>query len=222
MAVAEGAVLEQIVFGVDLVQPGGQPLGEATGIGEDDGRAVGLDRVDDGGLDVRPQRAGGRREVQEGGTGHSLEDLTRKHIDVAVADSVKTLMKELAATTKSKVGEIWKTVELDNPQYLLYAGMDPILAARLYGKLVPLVPAVSVDLIDYEHTVAQVCASMERTGFLLDTEYTKDLAEKLHCAELDFTWKAGQMGCENVNSTDQVAQVDRPAHPAHRSPTCST
>lgn len=147
------------------------------------------------------------RAKEEGGSGHSLEDLTRKHIDTKVADSVKTLMKELAATTKSKVGEIWKTVELDNPQYLLYAGMDPILAARLYGKLLPLVPAVSRQLISYEHMVAQVCAMMERTGFLLDQEYTRNLSESLHCAELDYNWKAGQMGCENVNSTDQVATV---------------
>jgi len=147
------------------------------------------------------------RSKEEGGTGHSLEDLTRKHIDTKVADSVKTLMKELAAATKSKVGEIWKTVELDNPQYLLYAGMDPILAARLLGKLKPLIPSVSVKLISYEHKLAEVCAMMERTGFLLDEEYARDLSESLHCAELDFNWKAGQMGCENVNSTDQVADV---------------
>ena len=147
------------------------------------------------------------RAKQEGGTGHSLEDLTRKHIDSDVADSVKTLMKTLASDTGCKVADIWETVELDNPDYLLYAGMDTILAARLYANLLPLVPAVSNKLIDFEHQLAEVCAIMERTGFLLDVEYTKNLAETLHCAELDYTWKAGQMGCENVNSTDQVAVV---------------
>ena len=147
------------------------------------------------------------RGKQEGGAGHSLEDLTRKHIDAGVADSVKTLMKTLATDTKGKVGDIWKTVGLDHPDYLLYAGMDPILAARLYSKLLPLVPTVSKNLIVFEHQLAEVCAIMERTGFLLDVEYAKNLAESLHCTELDYTWKAGQMGCENVNSTDQVAHV---------------
>lgn len=147
------------------------------------------------------------RGKQEGGTGHSLEDLTRKYIDTELADSVKTLMKTLAADTKAKVGDIWKSVSLDHPDYLLYAGMDPILAARLYSKLEPLVPKVSRNLIVFEHQLAEVCAIMERTGFLLDVEYAKNLAETLHDTELDYTYKAGQMGCENVNSTDQVAHV---------------
>ena len=147
------------------------------------------------------------RGKQEGGTGHSLEDLTRKYIDTELADSVKTLMKTLAADTKAKVGDIWKSVPLDHPDYLLYAGMDPILAARLCSKLEPLVPKVSRNLIVFEHQLAQVCAIMERTGFLLDVEYATMLSEKLHCDELDYVWKAGQMGCENVNSTEQVADV---------------
>lgn len=147
------------------------------------------------------------RGKDEGGTGHSLEDLTRKYIDTEVADSVKTLMRTLAADTKTKVADVWKSVSLDNPQYLLYAGMDPILAARLLGKLKPLVPGASSKLVGYEHQLAEVCAIMERTGFLLDVDYTTLLSERLHESELEYTRKAGQMGCENVNSTDQVATV---------------
>ena len=41
---------------VDLVQPGAEPLGEPAGVGEDDGRAVRGDEVDDALLDVRPDR----------------------------------------------------------------------------------------------------------------------------------------------------------------------
>ena len=147
------------------------------------------------------------RGKDEGGTGHSLEDLTRKYIDTDVADSVKTLMKTLAADTKTKISEVWKAVDLNNEDYLLYAGMDAILAARLLGKLNPLVPSVSQKLIGFEHQLAEVCAIMERTGFLLDVEYTKYLSDKLHDSEMAYTWKAGQMGCENVNSTEQVATV---------------
>lgn len=40
----------------DLVEPVAQPLGEATGIGEDDGGAMLLDQVDDPLLDVGPDR----------------------------------------------------------------------------------------------------------------------------------------------------------------------
>ena len=46
-------------LGVDLVQPGGQPLGEPPRVGEHDGRAVRLDQVDHPLLDVRPDRGAG-------------------------------------------------------------------------------------------------------------------------------------------------------------------
>ena len=45
-------------LGRDLVEAGGQPLGQAAGVGEDDGRAVLLDEVDDVLLDVGPDAGG--------------------------------------------------------------------------------------------------------------------------------------------------------------------
>ena len=147
------------------------------------------------------------RGKQEGGVGHSLEDLTRQYVDAEVASNVKSLMGSLAKTAKTTKGEVFAAIDYDDPMYQLYAGMDSILAARLLGKLTKLVPGVSNKLIKYEHKLAEVCAIMERTGFLLDEEYATMLSEKLHCDELDYVWKAGQMGCENVNSTEQVADV---------------
>src|SRR6185437_12133928 len=44
-------------FEADLVQPVGQPLGEPARVGEDDGRAMRIDEVEDALLDVRPDRA---------------------------------------------------------------------------------------------------------------------------------------------------------------------
>jgi DNA polymerase-1 len=85
--------------------------------------------------------------------------------------------------------------------------MDTILAARLRSKLGRLVPAVSNKLIKYEHKLAEVCSMMERTGFLLDVDYTSRLSERLHDDEVKYTNQAGKLGCENVNSTEQVADV---------------
>lgn len=148
------------------------------------------------------------RGRDEGGIGHSLEELTRHYIDAEVADHVKTLMKDLAAETKgASVNTIWKKVDLFHPTYLLYAGMDPILAYRLYAVLGPLVPKVSEDLIEYEHQLAEICSYMERTGFLLDVEYTENLSLELKLAESLNAAAALDYGCENVNSTDQVADV---------------
>jgi DNA polymerase-1 len=147
------------------------------------------------------------RGQDEGGIGHGLEGLTRFYIDADIADGVKTLMTDLAKTHKTTKSEIWKTVDYDDPHYQLYSGMDPILAVRLAQKLRPLVPKESTHLIRYEHRVAAVCSYMERTGFLLDMEYTKQLSEELVDAELAYEWKAKSFGCENVNSTEQVADI---------------
>lgn len=147
------------------------------------------------------------RGRQEGGIGHSLEDVTRHYIDADVADTVKTLMVNLARAHKTTKSHIWKLVELEDPTYQLYAGMDTILASRLVSKLAPLVPAVSNDLVSYEHKLAEVCSIMGRTGFLLDLEYTTKLSDSLRHDELDWTAVAESYGCENVNSTEQVADV---------------
>ncbi|GAB4584452.1 DNA polymerase [Nocardia sp. IFM 10818] len=147
------------------------------------------------------------RGRDEGGFGHSLEDVTRHYIDPVVADEVKGLMGRLAKEAKTTKEKIWAAVDLMNPDYLLYSGMDPILAMRLYQKISPLVPDVSRKLVRYEHRIAEVCAVMERTGFLLDVDYTLDLSAKLQQNELDYKAKAAALGCENVNSTEQVADV---------------
>ncbi|EFV12910.1 DNA polymerase [Segniliparus rugosus] len=147
------------------------------------------------------------RGRKEGGTGHSLEELTRHYLDADVADTVKTLMTDLAKEEKTTKANVWKKVSLDNPRYQLYAGMDPILACRLRQKLSPLVPVSARGLVGYERDLAEVCSVMERTGFLLDVDYTRKLSTRLRLDESVASEIALSYGCENVNSTDQVADV---------------
>lgn len=147
------------------------------------------------------------RGKDEGGYGHSLEELTRVYIDAEVADNVKTLMADLAKEHKTTKANVWKKVPLNDPHYELYAGMDPILACRLFSKLTPLVPSSSKPLIQYETKLAEVCSYMERTGFLLDVEYTEKLSDKLKYEESLNKEIADKFGCENVNSTEMVADV---------------
>lgn len=144
------------------------------------------------------------RSREEGGSGHSLEDLTRRYIDPDIADNVKTLMTDLAKAHKTTKANIWKVVDYNDPHYQLYAGMDPILAYRLWQKLKPL---SSSGLVQYEHELAEVCSYMERTGFLLDVEYTEKLSEVLTVSEGHWTAMAATYGCENVNSPQQVADA---------------
>src|SRR5699024_1965677 len=52
------------------------------------------------------------RAKEEGGTGQSLEDLTRRLIDPEIADNVKTLMTDLAKEHKTTKANVWKKVDL--------------------------------------------------------------------------------------------------------------
>ncbi|AIG78422.1 DNA polymerase [Amycolatopsis japonica] len=147
------------------------------------------------------------RGREEGGIGHKLEELTAHYIDRVVADEVKGSMARLAKEMKCKKDEVWRRVDIDNPTYQLYGGMDTILAARLAKKVLPLVPVSARNLLPFEHEVAEICSYMERTGFLLDVEYTKRLSERFHEEEEKYSRRAAKLGCENVNSTEQVADV---------------
>lgn len=147
------------------------------------------------------------RAPEKGGIGTSLEDLTRFYIDAEVADTVKGSMSVLAKKYKTTKTKIWEKVDINDPWYNLYAGMDGILAARLASKLPRLVPASARPLVSFEHEVAEVCSYYERTGFLLDEEYSLALASRLHDTEDYNRELALTFGCENVGSTEQVADV---------------
>ncbi|AEK32663.1 DNA polymerase I [Mycobacterium phage George] len=145
------------------------------------------------------------RGKDEGGIGQALEDLTRRYIDRDVADNVKTLMADLAKEHKTTKAKIWKVPELiGNERFNLYGGMDPILAARLLQALLPLVPGQSKALVPYEHKLAEICSYIERTGFLLDVDYSQQLSARLVGEEDAWKEKALELGLENINSPQQV------------------
>jgi len=147
------------------------------------------------------------RAPEKGGIGTSLEDLTRYYIDAEVATTVKGSMSTLAKDYKTTKAKIWEKVDLEDSWYNLYAGMDTILAARLASKLPSLVPVSAKPLISFEHKVAEVCSYYERTGFLLDEDYSLELAARLLETEEHNRELAYSFGCENVGSTEQVADV---------------
>ncbi|QFG10410.1 DNA polymerase I [Mycobacterium phage Anthony] len=147
------------------------------------------------------------RPKEKGGFGHSLEELTARFIDPDVAGEVKTLMNRLAKDYKTTKARVWKIVEFDEPTYQLYAGMDPILAYRLFQRLMPMVPNVSKDLVPYEHKLSEICSYIERKGFLLDVDYSLRLSAEMlekRDAAMD---QAALLGLENVNSPIQVAEA---------------
>ncbi|QTF81466.1 DNA polymerase I [Mycobacterium phage TarsusIV] len=147
------------------------------------------------------------RPFEAGGFGHSLEELIAEFISKEQAETVKKLMAKLAGEHKTTKAKIWATIDLFHPEYLKYAGMDTIFTARVCKSLTPLVPDVSRSLVAYEHKLSEICSYIDRQGFLLDVEYSRQLAEKW-LADQE-VWEAiafTEYGVEKVNSTEDLAE----------------
>lgn len=146
------------------------------------------------------------RSKNEGGFGHSLQELTAEFIDAKVAEEVKGSMGRMCRETKLKKSELFANIDLFNETYLIYAGMDVILTYGLFNVLLPKVPESARGLIRREHSIAEVCHEMAHTGFLLDEQYAQQLYDTL--TEDQEAWEAYALvnyGTESVNANAQVA-----------------
>jgi DNA polymerase I len=148
------------------------------------------------------------RQVKEAGPGLKLEELTAYYIDRTLADEVKGSMTQIAKRYKVKKADIWPIVRTFDPDYLLYAGMDPILAFRLFRIVFPKIPARSrtKGLVGWEHRLAHITAKMERNGYIVDAEYVKARIAELKVEEEKWVKVASQW-VENVNSDKQLIEA---------------
>lgn len=145
------------------------------------------------------------RQPQEGGRGTALKPLMTYYVDPAAADTQGDLTAVFRSLKLTKATG-WAGIDLWHPTYLLYAGLDPIFAARLdtcldeeLGKL-----GVRPRLIEYEHEIARICAVMQRRGMVLDIPYTRALDAQLAEEAAIFEAKALRYGVTNVNAPAQL------------------
>ncbi len=155
------------------------------------------------------------RSKKEGGSGHSLQELTAAYIDPVIAEDVKGSVTRLSRELGIKKAEYFTTVPIDDENFILYAGMDVILTHLLHNCLMAAIrtmkqniPQFNTDLIWFEHQVARICAEMEYTGFLLDVDYSQRLSKQL-TGEQE-AWEAvayAEHGVESVNAAADVAEA---------------
>lgn len=152
------------------------------------------------------------RGREEGGTGHSLEELTEhylpgsKKLTQTLKDEFLRLKAAGVIPKSAPLSRLYELMPLDNEVYLWYAGNDPIITARLYLKLATTsFLRQHHDLLRDEHELAMVVAAMDARGFLLDVEYTERLRDRLLVEEDRCRTRAASLGLENFNSPQQVA-----------------
>lgn len=148
------------------------------------------------------------RKRHEGGTGLRLKELAEIYVDGDAPDAEKDLhaifRKEYKATKETG----WALIDIDHPVYLRYAGLDPVLAVRLFRELAPQIRDLGLDhLSSFEHHFMALLALMQRKGVRVDVPYTRALKDRLLEESEHFEKVAARYGVGNVNSTAQVAEA---------------
>ncbi|MEU2513753.1 DNA polymerase [Streptomyces syringium] len=146
------------------------------------------------------------RAVKEGGPGLALEELTKHYVCEVTAADVKGSIAAIAKGLKVKKSEVWSIIPIDHYGFNLYAGMDPVLAFRLFKILKSKVPVRSrkKGLISWEHRLAHITAKIERQGYLLDREYAQAKCEELREQQHKWEEVARREGVDNVNANAQI------------------
>jgi DNA polymerase-1 len=145
------------------------------------------------------------RQPQEGGRGTALKPLSAWYLDPNAPDTQGDLTAVFRSLKLTK-STGWAGIPLDHPTYLLYAGLDVILTARLDSALDAELDMLGVRprLIAYEHEIARICAIMQRTGLVLDADYTRALDAQLGDDALMYEATALRYGVSNVNAAAQL------------------
>lgn len=147
------------------------------------------------------------RGPHEGGIGLGLKPLSARWVDPEAPDTQDGLTAVFRSLKLTKATGFAR-IPIDHPTYVRYAGLDALLAWRLYHVLKPKVAARGLtELARREHTIQALLARLELRGIRLDVPYVQALKAEL-AAEADaYKSIARDLGVTNVSSTTQVAQA---------------
>src|SRR5690606_20488949 len=148
------------------------------------------------------------RQEHEGGTGLSLKPLAAHYVDSGAEDGQRALVAEFRKMGRTKETG-WAEIPLDNPVYQRYAAADVVLVSRLLPELVRQATADGVPrpLVDYEHRIARIGATIQRRGMRLDSAYTTQLVAELEREAEHHAAIAKRYGVDSVNSPKQVGEA---------------
>jgi DNA polymerase-1 len=164
------------------------------------------------------------RKQDEGGTGHALKDLAIAYVDPQ-ADKWERRLKAKFKTIKiridgqvyksgprkgtqkfrnAKLSEGWGLINPEDPDYLAYAGADPILTYRVHQHFQAMYKRFP-DLYAFDKQVATACDRLQRRAIKLDVDYTQRYRAALRSKASKLAAHAEEMGCRNIYSGAQIA-----------------
>lgn len=166
------------------------------------------------------------RNQQDGGTGHGLKELACAHVDPDAGKWEKALKiefkklrvaipgeyyksgpnKGLQKTRAARLAEGWSLIDPKNPVYIAYAASDPIITYRLW-LLLRVQVSLNPELYAIDCQTQLDCDTLHRRGMLVDVSYTLKLQQAYRRVEQRMMVLINQYGCDNPNSTAQLANV---------------
>jgi DNA polymerase-1 len=141
------------------------------------------------------------------GVGHDLEHVIARFVSEEIAEDIKGLVRRECVRLHMSRAQYFKEVPIDDENYLLYAGMDPILNYLLYQKVDPLVPLESRHLIRMEHELEELTTEVSHRGWLLDYNFTTKISGEFEDMREAMDKVAWRWYLDNVNSPQQVIQA---------------
>lgn len=147
------------------------------------------------------------RQESEGGAGLSLKPLSAIYVDADAPDTQSGLYAEFRKIGKTK-DTGWAFIDIMNPLYNRYAGLDVIFGCRLFYQLSDVIKGIGLTrLSKFEHLFQSYIMLLQRRGMLVDLDYAEGLDTELSADAAAWREKAAKYGVENVNSTAQVAEA---------------
>jgi DNA polymerase-1 len=136
------------------------------------------------------------RPPQKGGIGHGLGACAAHYLGLPWAKKeARTAMVEEGRKLKIKAADIWRQLPVDNEPYLIYAGQDVFLTARLAPVLSAAVAARGMaKFARFEKALAGRIIQMQRKGMAFDPQWASRSEQQFdHLAydaehELENTW----------------------------------
>ena len=138
---------------------------------------------------------------------HGLKGLCADLLGADSTDGEKALAAHFRAEGWTK-NTGWNLVDIRQPDYVMYAGLDAVLTFRLFGKLKPIIVERGMgQLLEFERQLAHLMAKLTSKGMLVDQSYTKALGESLTAQADAAEERTLLLGVENPRSGKQVREA---------------
>jgi DNA polymerase-1 len=165
----------------------------------------------------KPDEGGIRHALKEQAIAHVARDAGKwevelkkafKQIEVPVPGEVykSGTRKGQPRMRKARLDEGWSLIDPTHPAYIAYAAADPILAYRLWAYYQGVVRQFHA-LYRADKRLQEAADKLQRRAIKLDVEYTRRLDRAYVRKAEEFTRRASEFGCENINSGQQLAEV---------------